>query len=107
MQLWALGRGAEPEVLKKDGHPYVSSSASLLPRQGIPDVTPKELSKAEIGKYVGLYAQAAKNAVVGAGFDGVEIHGAKCVFCLLLSKLRLTLAILKRVLDRSIYARYV
>jgi NADPH2 dehydrogenase len=87
MQLWALGRAAEPEVLKRDGHPYVSSSASLLKRQGYPDVFPRELSKAEIGKYVAYYAQAAKNAVFGAGFDGVEIHGAKYVsliirFCL-------------------------
>lgn len=27
-------------------------------------------------EYVQLYAQAASNAVHGAGFDGVEIHGA-------------------------------
>ena len=30
----------------------------------------------EIKEYVGLYATAASNAVHGAGFDGVEIHGA-------------------------------
>jgi len=30
----------------------------------------------EIQEYVQLFAQAAKNAVNGAGFDGVEIHGA-------------------------------
>jgi NADPH2 dehydrogenase len=33
------------------------------------------LTEAEIKEYIGLYAQAAKNAVA-AGFDGVEIHGA-------------------------------
>ena len=30
----------------------------------------------EIKEYVELFAQAASNAVHGAGFDGVEIHGA-------------------------------
>ena len=31
---------------------------------------------AEIKQYVQWYATAAKNAVEGAGFDGVEVHGA-------------------------------
>lgn len=30
----------------------------------------------EIEEYVQLYATAARNAVLGAGFDGVEIHSA-------------------------------
>ena len=30
----------------------------------------------EIKEYVAAFAQAARNAVFGAGFDGVEIHGA-------------------------------
>ena len=30
----------------------------------------------EIREYVQLYATAARNAVHGAGFDGVEIHAA-------------------------------
>ena len=30
----------------------------------------------EIEEYVRWYAEAAKNAVQGAGFDGVELHGA-------------------------------
>ncbi|CAE6507249.1 unnamed protein product [Rhizoctonia solani] len=76
MQLWALGRAAEPEVLEREGHPYVSSSASILERKGRPNISPRELTKAEIQKYVGFYAQAARNAVYVAGFDGVEIHGA-------------------------------
>ena len=31
---------------------------------------------AEIKEYVEAFAQAARNAVVGAGCDGVEVHGA-------------------------------
>jgi 2,4-dienoyl-CoA reductase-like NADH-dependent reductase (Old Yellow Enzyme family) len=38
---------------------------------------PRELSKDEIKRYVDTYVQAAKNAVLKAGFDGVEIHSAK------------------------------
>ena len=34
------------------------------------------LSCAEIKEYVAAFAQAARNAVFGAGFDGVEIHAA-------------------------------
>ena len=32
--------------------------------------------RAEIKKFVQQYAIAAKNAIEGAGFDGVEVHGA-------------------------------
>ncbi|KAF8747497.1 oxidoreductase, partial [Rhizoctonia solani] len=76
MQLWALGRSAQLEVLEREGHPYVSSSASILEREGYPKVPPQQLTRSEIKKYVEHYAQAARNAVFGAGFDGVEIHGA-------------------------------
>ncbi|KAF8698349.1 oxidoreductase, partial [Rhizoctonia solani] len=76
LQLWASGRAADPRVLEKEGHPYVSSSPSLLERPGYPNVTPRELSKSEIKQYVESYARAAKNAVYEAGFDGVEIHAA-------------------------------
>jgi len=34
------------------------------------------MTLAEIEEYKQLYAQAAKMAVFGAGFDGVEVHGA-------------------------------
>jgi NADPH2 dehydrogenase len=34
------------------------------------------LTISEIQEYIQNYAQAAKNAVEGAGFDGVEIHCA-------------------------------
>ncbi|KIY72910.1 FMN-linked oxidoreductase [Cylindrobasidium torrendii FP15055 ss-10] len=73
LQLWALGRAADPAVLKEEGdYPYVS--ASDIPMPGNP-VNPRPLTVEEIKEYVGLYAQAARNAVK-AGFDGVEIHGA-------------------------------
>ncbi|CAK5262275.1 unnamed protein product [Mycena citricolor] len=58
LQLWALGRAAQPGVLGEN--PYVSASDVPL----------------KISEYVQLYARAAVNAVEKAGFDGVEIHGA-------------------------------
>ncbi|KII83266.1 hypothetical protein PLICRDRAFT_148209 [Plicaturopsis crispa FD-325 SS-3] len=72
-QLWALGRAADPEVLKKEGGlPYVSASDVQL--TGKP-IAPRPLTIPEIKEYVQQYATAATNAV-RAGFDGVEIHGA-------------------------------
>jgi NADPH2 dehydrogenase len=38
---------------------------------------PQAMSQDDIKRYIGLYVQAAKNAVQRAGFDGVEIHSAK------------------------------
>ena len=38
--------------------------------------SPRALTEAEIEDYIARYAKAATNAVYGAGFDGVEIHGA-------------------------------
>ena len=82
LQLWALGRTANPEELKKealkaglqeDAYPYVAPSP--VPMDGS-DIAPRALTVEEIHQYVELYAQAARNAVFGAGFDGVEIHGA-------------------------------
>ncbi|KAF7322209.1 hypothetical protein MKEN_00745600 [Mycena kentingensis (nom. inval.)] len=57
LQLHALGRAAELDVLAKDGLPYVSASN-------------------EMGQYLDLYATAASNAVDRARFDGVKIHAA-------------------------------
>jgi NADPH2 dehydrogenase len=37
---------------------------------------PRSLTVEEIGEYAQLFAKAARNAVLGAGFDGVEIHAA-------------------------------
>jgi len=72
LQLWALGRAANPEVLKADGYDVISSSNLPMPSGG---ATPRPLTSAEIKKWIGLYVQAAKNSIE-AGFDGVEIHGA-------------------------------
>ncbi|KAG9126320.1 hypothetical protein FRC07_003919 [Ceratobasidium sp. 392] len=73
LQLWALGRAADPKVLEREGLPFVSSSPTPLEENG---PVPQELSKDDIKRYIGLYVQAAKNAVFEAGFDGVEIHSA-------------------------------
>ncbi|KAG1844611.1 hypothetical protein DFJ58DRAFT_802134 [Suillus subalutaceus] len=73
LQLWALGRAAEPAVLAKENNsPYVS--ASPIPLPGKVDV-PRALTTDEIKEYISTYVAAAKNAI-RAGFDGVEIHGA-------------------------------
>lgn len=71
-QLWALGRAADPALLARSNHPFVSSSDLPIPGK---KVAPRPLTHREIQEYVGLYAQAARNAVA-AGFDGVEVHGA-------------------------------
>lgn len=92
LQLWALGRAASPEVLDAEGpYPYVSASDVRLEGKPFP---PRPLTQTgkyslsglvvsfltheciEIKEYVQYYANAAFNAVHGAGFDGVEIHGA-------------------------------
>ncbi|KAG8834754.1 hypothetical protein FRC17_007260 [Serendipita sp. 399] len=72
MQLWALGRQAESDVLRQEGdYPLVSSSN--VPIRG--KDTPRPLTQEEVERYIGLYARAAENAIA-AGFDGVEIHAA-------------------------------
>ncbi|GAA5978845.1 hypothetical protein JCM5350_004842 [Sporobolomyces pararoseus] len=73
LQLWALGRAADPEVLKNETGSDVVS-ASDVPFEG--GAKPRALSKEEIAEYVQFYARAAKNFVEKAGGDGVEIHGA-------------------------------
>ena len=78
LQLWALGRGANPQVLAAelgDTSQYISASAiPLSTHRGGP--APRPLTQEEIAQYAAWYAQAAENAVVHAGFDGVEVHGA-------------------------------
>ncbi|KAF7342493.1 putative inactive dehydrogenase EasA [Mycena venus] len=74
MQLWALGRAANYAQMQSEDPslPYVSASDVPLSSRSGPL---RALTVAEIKEYVGLYAQAAKNAIE-AGFDGVEVHGA-------------------------------
>ncbi|KAL1647968.1 Chanoclavine-I aldehyde reductase fgaOx3 [Diplodia intermedia] len=75
LQLWALGRTANPQVLEKDGLKDQFVSASAVPMSDN-SPTPRALTEEEIESYIQDYAQAARNAVEKAGFDGVEIHGA-------------------------------
>jgi NADPH2 dehydrogenase len=72
-QLWALGRVAEGDVLRKTGN-YSVVGPSAVAMEGYE--TPRALTIEEIKDYVNLYATAAENAVRKAGFDGVEIHSA-------------------------------
>jgi NADPH2 dehydrogenase len=85
LQLWALGRAASVEQLKREdpSFEYVSAGDVPLPKEpfhedeyGDHPPPPRPLTKDEIAEYVQLYATAARNAVERAGFDGVEIHGA-------------------------------
>ncbi|KAF8494417.1 hypothetical protein F5888DRAFT_1717754, partial [Russula emetica] len=91
LQLQALGRTASPDVLQEGGYPLVAPSPIPLPlplpptkgKNGTsrpssspppPPPVPRALIVEECEEYVQLYATAARNAVLGAGFDGVEIH---------------------------------
>jgi len=86
LQLWAIGRAANSRVLAKealkdglpaDAYPVVSASDIPMPKNQHGDgAIPRPLTVSEINEYVESFADAAENAVEGAGFDGVEIHGA-------------------------------
>ncbi|KAH9056416.1 hypothetical protein EDB87DRAFT_1687417 [Lactarius vividus] len=73
LQLWSLGRVADGDVLRKAGD-YDVVGPSAIALEG--NETPRPLTVAEIKEYVQLYATAAENAVLKAGFDGVEIQSA-------------------------------
>ncbi|KAJ2920727.1 hypothetical protein H1R20_g16365, partial [Candolleomyces eurysporus] len=76
LQLWAMGRAATPEVLTEEGnYPYLAPSPIPLSDRPSGAQAPRAFTLAEIDKFVGLYVQAAKNAIE-AGFDGVEVHCA-------------------------------
>ena len=73
-QLWALGRAAEPDIVRSEaGEKWFASSSSIPMEAGTEE--PRALEEEDIWALIGDYAQAAKNAIE-AGFDGVEIHGA-------------------------------
>ena len=78
MQLWAHGRAARPEGLRKMG-PYGVVGPSPIPiAESERYAIPRPLAVKEIKEYVQLYAQAAKNAVQ-AGCDGAwftHLYGA-------------------------------
>ncbi|BCS30005.1 alkene reductase [Aspergillus puulaauensis] len=76
LQLWALGRAANPAFLQQQGLPLVSSS----------DVPMKSAFSEELHRPTPLTAEGIQDAItdfstaaehaIEAGFDGVEIHGA-------------------------------
>lgn len=85
-QLWHVGRVSH-HALQPNGDAPVAPSA-IMPQKVkafietgpgtgelVAPPTPRELSVDEIAELVGLYAQAAQNAI-DAGFDGVELHCA-------------------------------
>ncbi|KAJ1330879.1 NADPH2 dehydrogenase [Microdochium nivale] len=79
-QLWHLGRGGLAHVHAEQGTPLLSSSAVPTSPSPVatapPPPTPQAMTEDQIRAVIAEYALAAKNAVEGAGFDGVEIHGA-------------------------------
>lgn len=74
LQLWALGRVARRSVKTKEATGPVEGASPIQENKG--SGVPKEMTEEDIQQYIQDYAQAAHNAVYGAGFDGVEIHGA-------------------------------
>ncbi|WP_338780998.1 alkene reductase [Metabacillus sp. FJAT-52054] len=76
-QIWHVGRLSHPELIvgQTPEAPSAIAAEGQVPRFRKPYAVPEELSKEDVQKVVGQYAQAAKNAIE-AGFDGVEIHGA-------------------------------
>jgi NADPH2 dehydrogenase len=86
LQLWSLGRSANPSQLKKEDPTfcYLSSSPIALtgkavtPSPSSTAIVPRTMTIPEIEEYVHLYATAASNAILKAGLDGVEIHAASC-----------------------------
>ena len=86
-QLWHVGRISHTDLQPAGAAPVAPSAIAaqsktfLIDRstgQGRFEATsaPRALEAAEIPGIVGAYAQAARNAVNEAGFDGVEIHAA-------------------------------
>ncbi|GFF47647.1 festuclavine dehydrogenase subunit FgaOx3 [Aspergillus udagawae] len=76
LQLWALGRAANPSFLKQQGLNLISSSDVPMKSTFSDEMHhPKPLTVDGIHDAINDFAAAAKNAM-RAGFDGVEIHGA-------------------------------
>ncbi|KAK8850756.1 hypothetical protein IAR55_004676 [Kwoniella newhampshirensis] len=76
LQLWVLGRVADPSVNPKVYAPGTLADNSPGPHKD-PSHVPKltVVEEEDMDRFVGYYQQAAKNAIE-AGFDGVEVHGA-------------------------------
>ncbi len=85
-QLWHVGRvshnalqpnGADPIAPSDIAPQKVKAFIETAPGEGklVSPPTPRALTVPEVKQLVGLYAQAARNAIA-AGFDGVELHCA-------------------------------
>lgn len=81
LQLWALGRTANPALLKERGHRFVGPSALYVDEKSKKDAETignpiHALTEDEVRDYVyRQYDNAARNAA-SAGFDFVEVHAA-------------------------------
>ncbi|KAJ5295881.1 FMN-linked oxidoreductase [Penicillium antarcticum] len=76
LQLWAMGRAANPSIMAHSGHDLVS--ASDVPMKSMFSEErhhPVPMTESEIQGTISDFAAAAEKAML-AGFDGVEIHGA-------------------------------
>jgi N-ethylmaleimide reductase len=85
-QLWHVGRVSHHDLQPEGAAPVAPSAIQpqqvkafieTAPGAGelVQPPVPRALSTQEVKDLVGLYAQAARNAIA-AGFDGVEIHSA-------------------------------
>lgn len=74
LQIAAMGRVADPAVLKAIDPTYEVVSAGDIPMEG--GQVPRPMTVEEIQASVKLFVKAAADAVHKAGFDGVELHGA-------------------------------
>ena len=81
LQLWNLGRVADPVLLQKHNLPFVGPSAIYLDEAS--EKAAKEagnelraLTVPEIRAMVAEYAASAKRSIDEAGFDMIEIHAA-------------------------------
>ena len=79
LQLWHVGRISHPDLQPGGAAPVAPSAirpaGQVYTGQDMKDfVTPRALELSEIPALVERFAQAARDAL-GAGFNGVEIHG--------------------------------
>ncbi|KAI9451941.1 putative NADPH2 dehydrogenase chain OYE2 [Lactarius psammicola] len=78
LQIWALGRTADPAVLRQEGGFDLITPSPISLGSGGTNCSVRtcgQLAVAEIKEYVRLYSKAASNAIE-VGFDGVEVHAA-------------------------------
>ncbi|KAF4976175.1 hypothetical protein F66182_17506 [Fusarium sp. NRRL 66182] len=76
LQLWALGRAANPSLLQQHGMNLVSSSDIPMKSTFSDEMQhPKPLTEKGI-KYAIMDSTLAPQNAMKAGYDGVDIHGA-------------------------------